>query len=142
MTNLFFDVILLTSQETVSIEEILTDFYTSEFFKEFVSYHHFDILSIHSNVCEQLKELPTKKMLHFYITQFNCAQLTYILYGYLIGLSKEIIDKMANPKISYTKMALVFKLMEIGISQETIEREFIQEISVKNYKRILHQSLK
>lgn len=141
MTNLFFDVILFTSQETVSIEEILTDFYTSEFFKEFVSYHHFEMLSIKSNVCEQLKELPTKKTLHFYITRFSCAQLTYILYGYLIGLSKEIIDKMADPKISYTKMALIFKLLEIGISQETIEREFIQEISIKNYKRIEHQYL-
>lgn len=122
MTNSFFDVILLISQETVSIEEILTDFYTSEFFKEFVSYHHFEILPIQSNVCKQLKVLPTKKELHFYITQFNCAQLTYILYGYLIGLSKEIIDKMANPKNSYIRMELVFKLLERGISQETIER--------------------
>lgn len=142
MTNSFFDVIFLTSQETVSIEEILTDFYMSEFFKEFVAYHHFEILPIQSNVCEQLKALPTKKMLHFYITQFNCAQLTYILYGYLIGLSKEIIDNMANPKNSYTRMSLVFKLLEKGISQEIIEREFIQEISVKNYKRIIHQALK
>lgn len=137
MTNLFFDTLIPNSDESITVEEILNDFYSSSFFAEFVSYNHFEPLFIKENPCDNVNLLPSKKELHYYLTQFNCAQLTYILYGYLLGLSKYIIDKLAQPKISYTKMELVFKLLESGICQEIIEKEFIDEISIKNYKRIM-----
>lgn len=123
--------------ETITVQEFLNDFYDSAMFKEFLSYH----MPEYVKKTSVTPLYPSSQELFYYLTNFNYAQLCYVLYGYWLGISKEIIASYAKPNMSYSKMSLVIDMLETGIDMDIIEKEFINNISIKNFKRIQHQYL-
>lgn len=133
MYELFFDAIIKNSNETINVKEFMQEFYSSTLFQEFLGYHHPE--NVERKSAQSL--YPTKSELYYYLTNLNYAQLTYVLYGYWLGLNKKIINTYAHPNISYKRMSLVMSLLETGIETQIIEKEFINDISIGNYKTII-----
>lgn len=133
MKELFFDTIIKNSNETIDVKEFMQEFYSSTLFQEFLGYHYPENIERESNQ----PIYPKKSELYYYLTNLNSAQLTYVFYGYWLGLSRKIIDTYANPNISYKKMSLVISLLETGIETEIVEREFINNISISNYNKLV-----